>query len=348
VAEAAVRLIARNNEVLATAKSDAHGYVRFAAGQTHGEGGFAPAILVAENGAGEYAFLDLTTNAFDLSDRGVKGREAPGPLDGFLYTERGVYRPGEEVNLTALVRDQNGLAASLPATLILLRPDGVEYGRYPLTDLGLGGRSLRVALAGSAMTGTWRAKLHADPADDPITQATFLVEDYTPERLDLTLEEGGGILAPDETKTIKVAGRYLYGPPAAGLAVEGDIIVKPSAKDLDGYPGYSFGQADETVAPASARRSRSCRRRATPARPRSRCGSRRCRAQRVRSRPMSSCVCVKRAGAPLSARSRCLSTCASRGSASSRCSLGALSAKLRKRSSRLFCLTRRESEQPAH
>ncbi len=70
-----------------------------------GEGGLAPAILVAENGNGEYAFLDLSTNAFDLSDRGVKGRDAPGPLDGYVYTERGVYRPGEEVNVTALVRD---------------------------------------------------------------------------------------------------------------------------------------------------------------------------------------------------------------------------------------------------
>ena len=52
-------------------------------------------MLVAEIAGGEYAFLDLTTAAFDLTDRGVKGREAPGPLDAFAYTERGVYRPGE-------------------------------------------------------------------------------------------------------------------------------------------------------------------------------------------------------------------------------------------------------------
>ncbi len=114
IADASVRLIARNNEVLATAKTDKNGYVRFEPGQSKGEGGNAPAILVAENGAGEYAFLDLSSNAFDLSDRGVKGRDAPGPLDGYLYTERGVYRPGEEVNVTALVRDGAGAAASLP------------------------------------------------------------------------------------------------------------------------------------------------------------------------------------------------------------------------------------------
>ncbi|MGE0023268.1 MAG: alpha-2-macroglobulin [Hyphomicrobium sp.] len=249
IANASVRLVARNNEVLATATTDANGYVRFEPGQSRGEGGNAPAILVAENGAGEYAFLDLSSNAFDLSDRGVKGRDAPGPLDGYLYTERGVYRPGEEINVTAIVRDSAGVAASLPVTLIVVRPDGVEQGRYALTDDELGGRTLHLPLGGGAMTGTWRAKLHADPNADPLTQVTFLVEDYVPERLDLTLTEGAGKLAPNETKTIDVTGRFLYGPPAAGMALEGDIVVKPSAKDLAGFEGYRFGDANETVSP---------------------------------------------------------------------------------------------------
>jgi len=249
VAGASVRLVARNNEILATATSDKNGYVRFEPGQSKGEGGNAPAILVAESGGGEYAFLDLTTNAFDLSDRGVEGRDSPGPLDGYLYTERGVYRPGEEVNFTALVRDSTGIAAPLPVTLIVVRPDGVEHGRYTLTDEQLGARSLHLTLGGGSMTGTWRARLHADPNADAVTQVSFLVEDYVPERLDLTLKEGAGKLAPDETKTVDAAGRYLYGPPAAGLGLEGDIVVRPSAKGLEGYAGYQFGEADETVSP---------------------------------------------------------------------------------------------------
>jgi uncharacterized protein YfaS (alpha-2-macroglobulin family) len=83
VGEIAVRLVARNNEVLATGRTDARGYVRFDAGLMRGTGGLAPAILVAE-GNKDYAFLDLATAAFDLTDRGVKGRETPGPRDGYL------------------------------------------------------------------------------------------------------------------------------------------------------------------------------------------------------------------------------------------------------------------------
>ncbi len=247
--DVAVKLIARNNEVLGTAKTDTRGYAKFEPGLSRGEGGLQPALLVAESSTGEYAFLDLTAGAFDLTDRGVKGREPPGPLDGFLYTERGVYRPGEDVHVAALVRDAAGKAASLPVTLIISRPDGVEHARYTLKDRGLGGRDITLPLAASSMTGTWRAKLHTDPDKDPITQVTFLVEDFVPERLDLKLEAPTAALSPQQTQIIKATGRYLYGPPAADLAIEGDILVRASSKGLADYPEFQFGQADESIEP---------------------------------------------------------------------------------------------------
>jgi alpha-2-macroglobulin len=251
-ADASVRLIARNNEVLGTAKTDANGYVKFDAGLKRGDGGMAPAILVAEipgtgDTGGDYAFLDLSAAAFDLSDRGVKGRDTQGALDGFVYTERGVYRPGENVFLNSLVRDAAGRASTVPMTLIISRPDGVEHKRLTLTDQGLGGRATTLALGGSSMTGTWKAKLHADPKADPLAQVAFLVEDFVPERLDLKLEAVSKTLTPEEVGKIALTGKYLYGPPAANLAVEGEIVVKASTKDVAGFPGYQFGQADEKI-----------------------------------------------------------------------------------------------------
>src|SRR4029079_14458040 len=250
IADTSVKLIARNNEVLATAKTDERGYAKFDAAITKGEGGTAPAILVAEKGAGEYAFLDLTLNAFDLSDRGVKGRDPAGPIDAYVYTERGVYRGGDEVNITALVRDQFGKASAVPTTLIVSRPDGVEQTRLVMNDQGLGGRTLTVPLAKTAMTGTWRLWLHTDPKAPAIAERAFLVEDFVPERLDMKLSANAPVLMPDENQTINADGHYLYGPPAAGLGLEGEVVVKASNKDVAGYAGYSFGQADELVNPA--------------------------------------------------------------------------------------------------
>ncbi|MEQ8822940.1 MAG: alpha-2-macroglobulin [Filomicrobium sp.] len=245
-----VKLVARNNEVLAEAKTDARGYARFDAALTRGEGGLQPAILVARNGTTDYAFLELTTAAFDLTDRGVKGRNPSGPIDAYVYTERGVYRPGENVHLTALVRDAAGRAAGLPVTLIISRPDGVEHRRIVMKDQGLGGRTSLLALSGGAMTGTWRAKLHVDPKQTAISEAAFLVEDFVPERLDMTLAKKSEVARRGETFKIDAKGRFLYGPPAADLALEGEVIVRASNKGVPGHKGFLFGQADEFVSPA--------------------------------------------------------------------------------------------------
>lgn len=248
LADVTVKLVARNNEVLGEARTDASGYAHFEAGLARGEGGMAPALVSAERET-DFAFLDLTAASFDLSDRGVKGRESPGPIDGFLFTERGVYKPGETVHLTALIRDRDAKAMSVPATLIVSRPDGVEHTRIALTNGELGGHTTSLPLATSAMTGTWRARLHTDPKADPLATVAFLVEDFVPERMDLEIEPGAKALAPEETATVRVAGRYLYGAPAANLAIEGDIVVKPAKDGLPGWAGYYFGLADESVEP---------------------------------------------------------------------------------------------------
>ena len=239
-----LRLLARNNEVLGTATTDAQGYARFDPGLLRGDGGQAPRLLVAE-GPDDYALLDLATAAFDLTDRGVKGRPAPGPLDAYLYAERGVYRPGESVHLTGLVRTAAGTASTAPATLIIARPDGVEHRRMVIADQGLGGRATSLALGRQAMTGTWRAKLHADPKAAPLAETAFLVEDFVPERLSLDLKPEGDVIRSGQGARIAVTGRYLYGPPAAGLGLEGEIVVRAAKGDLPGFPGYRFGKTAE-------------------------------------------------------------------------------------------------------
>src|SRR5687767_2706120 len=122
--------MSRANEVLSTKRTDADGRVQFEAGLSRGEGALSPAMLVASEPKGDYAFLYLKSPAFDLSDRGVSGRQAPAGLDAFVYTERGVYRSGETVHITALLRDAQGAAAlTVPLTLVVERPDGLEYRR---------------------------------------------------------------------------------------------------------------------------------------------------------------------------------------------------------------------------
>jgi uncharacterized protein YfaS (alpha-2-macroglobulin family) len=242
-----VRLLSRSNEILAARRTGDAGYVRFEAGLTRGEGALAPALLIATDARGDYAFLSLKAPAFDLSDRGVSGRVVPAGLDAFVYTERGVYRSGETVQVTALLRDGQGMAAlDTPLTLVVERPDGVEYRRTVVPDQGVGGRALSVPLITSAPTGTWRVRAFTDPKRPPVGQSTFMVEDYVPDRLEFELASKAKGVSKTTPAEVTIDGRYLYGAPAAKLELEGEMIVAPAAQRA-GFAGYQFGLSDEEV-----------------------------------------------------------------------------------------------------
>jgi uncharacterized protein YfaS (alpha-2-macroglobulin family) len=239
-----IRLMARNNEVLATRTTDANGFARFEAGFTRGEGGLSPAMLIAD-AKSDYAFLSLKGPAFDLTDRGVAGRSVSTGLDAFVYAERGVYRSGETVHLTTLLRDEKGIAVpNVPMTLIVERPDGVEYRRTVVQDQGVGGRSLSFPMISSAPTGTYRVRAYTDPKAPSIGSASFLVEDYVPDRMEFDLASPTGKISQTAPAEVTVDGRFLYGAPASNLDLEGEVKIK-AADSRPGFAGYQFGVNDD-------------------------------------------------------------------------------------------------------
>jgi uncharacterized protein YfaS (alpha-2-macroglobulin family) len=241
-----VRLVARDNEVLGVGHTDSKGFLHFVAGLTRGEGGLSPAAIIA-SAKGDYAFLSLRSPGFDLSDRGDGGRRAPAGLDAFVFTERGVYRTGETVHVTTLLRDAHGMAAPrVPLTLVVERPDGIEYRRALVQGGGLGGRFWDVQLVSTAMSGTWRVLAYTDPKLTPVGKTTFMVDDYVPDRIEFNLASTATAIAPDAPAQVNVDGHFLYGAPAFDLELDGSVTIG-AAKERPGYPGYSFGVFDDDV-----------------------------------------------------------------------------------------------------
>ncbi|MEY4870710.1 MAG: hypothetical protein RLZZ563_40, partial [Pseudomonadota bacterium] len=239
-----IDLLSNANEVLGSVTTDAMGYARFDAGLTRGMGGAAPALVVARDGDADLSFLSLTDPEFDLSDRGVEGREAAPPVDVFLTTDRGAYRAGETVYATALARDSTSTAIEgLPLTAVVKRPDGVEYARMAVNDWG-GGYVFSQAIPASAPRGVWRLELLADLDAPALTDTTFLVEDFLPERIDFDLALADDVIRLGDTPSLTVDARYLFGAPGADLAIEGETLLR-AASVVAGWEGYSFGRHDE-------------------------------------------------------------------------------------------------------
>jgi hypothetical protein len=246
-----VRLLARNNEVLAKALTDRSGFAHFDPGLLRGEGGrTATSIMAFRNKDGDFSFLDLTRAAYDLSDRGVSGRQAPADADVFFYTDRGVYRPGETVHLMALLRDPSANAIDdLPISLRLKRPDGTEAARFDNLKGQGGGFSQDLALATTSRTGSWTVEAYTDPKGTPVATTTFLVEDVVPARIEVDTKANADALSEDRATTLDVAAKFLYGAPAANLVTKADMVIARDPNPFPNAAGYEFGLADEEISP---------------------------------------------------------------------------------------------------
>lgn len=244
-----VTLLSRSNRVLGTSVTDNDGYARFAAGLSRGTGGAAPALVLAKQGEDDMAFMSLTEPAFDLSDRGVEGREPAGPIDLFLTTDRGAYRAGETIYATALARDgKAGALGDLPITAILTRPDGVEYTRDLSSADVAGGHVFALPLGNTVPRGTWTLAMKADPDAPALASQKLLVEDFLPERIDFDLTLPSTAIRPNDTPPLTIAARYLFGAPGADLPIEGSVRLS-AVRELEGLNGFRFGRYDEPVRP---------------------------------------------------------------------------------------------------
>ena len=195
-------LQARNEDTLASLTTDVHGRATFAPGLLRGSGGREAVLLRGQSVNGDYTFLPLNRPGFDLSDRGVGGRSAPGPVDAFLYTDRGIYRPGETVRLTALVRDDEGRAITgLPVKLAIVRPDGVTTRDYTVRSDHTGAIPVGYVLSSTAITGAWEFRLRV-----PALAAAGVPPTLPPgERPGLAVTLGGSGLSLEQLVTLYVA-----------------------------------------------------------------------------------------------------------------------------------------------
>ena len=237
-----VELIAANNDILDTAATDGDGLVRFAESLVRGSGPDRARMVMAYGKDADFAALDLDRAQLDLSDRGVGGRYASGDFDAYLYTDRGIYRPGERVFLTGLVRDAFGVAIDdRPGSVVISRPNGTEAARLRTPGLDLGGFSLSYDLPKSAPRGEWRFSYELDGAGY-VGGASVSVEDFVPQTIEVKLDADDETpLKPGDTRTLRTDVRFLYGAPGSGLTIESEARLRLDPNPFPDYRGYRFG-----------------------------------------------------------------------------------------------------------
>lgn len=245
-----ITIVSRSNRQLAAIETDAKGYVHIAEASLAGEGGNRPSFLYASIEGKEFTILSLRESAFDFSDRGVTGRAPVGPISAYVYSDRGIYRPGEKINLLALLRNDKGKAAAdMPLTFRILRPDGVEIFQKTTKDQGAGSHQLEFSTSASSPSGEWTALVYLDPKKPEIGKTSFRIRDFIPPRIEVTANSEKKQSAPLENYDLKVSARYFFGPPAVNLRVEGEASLVIAKAPFVKWPNYQFGLKEESWAP---------------------------------------------------------------------------------------------------
>lgn len=186
--------------------------------------------------------LDLNRPALDLAEFNIAGE--PGfSKELFMFGPRDLYRPGETVLLNALLRDSDGkVLPAQPVKLEVVKPDG-QVARTQVWQPENGLYQFSYPLNQDVQTGNWQVRVNT--GDNQPRIWTFKVEDFMPERMALNITNQSQSVGPDESVSFQVAGRYLYGAPASGNSLQGQLFLRPLRDAVSALPGFQFGDINE-------------------------------------------------------------------------------------------------------
>nr|WP_235186194.1 alpha-2-macroglobulin [Lysobacter antibioticus] len=208
-------------------------------------------VLIAQRGS-DVSMLPFNQPALDLSEFAVAGREQAW-FDVFAWSGRDLYRPGETVRLSALLRDQDGKPvdskgkALQPLFLRYVQPDGKTFLETRLQPDAQGYVRHAQLIPADAATGRWRVEFRTDPSSKEAVQGmTLRIEEFLPERLKLELD-APAVLKPGLPFKLGVDAAYLYGAPAAGNRFTAKLAVMIEQHPLEQLPGYFFGDPTITL-----------------------------------------------------------------------------------------------------
>ena len=239
--KATVQLIAKNNSVLASGVTDDHGYIKFDAELLRGKEGQVPFGIYASHPDGGFLYSKDAQCHLDLSHYKITGHPVSFPINCFLYTDRGIYLPGETVFLNGVVKDGNGVAhQGVPLTLKLKRPGGNEVLTKTCSTNSVGLFAHDFPIARSFMSGVWNIEVYTDPKLPPIQVLPFQVGEFIPPSIDFSVTHNQENLYQEKALELMVKGHYLFGAPAQHLGVEGKLTFKALANPF-GLKGFCFG-----------------------------------------------------------------------------------------------------------
>jgi len=203
-----------------------------------------PFVLIAKKDK-QRGYLRLDdASSLSLSMFDVKGEELKKGVKGFIYGERGVWRPGDILFLTFILEDKNNaLPPNHPVVMELYNPMGQLSQRVVRSTNVNGFYSFNVKTPGNAPTGNWTVKMLVGGST---FARTLRVETVKPNRMKINLNFPSAILHKGVTENGKLQVNWLYGAPASNSRVTIDATVASAKTTFESCKGFVFDDPTKT------------------------------------------------------------------------------------------------------
>jgi uncharacterized protein YfaS (alpha-2-macroglobulin family) len=195
------------------------------------------------------SFGSVWASRFDIDTRWSSSAHQPAAQ---VYTERGLYLPGEEVQLRGAMRDRskghwvNPDLKALDYELFNSRDESVEKGTVALNAFGTFHHTLKIAA--NSPSGAYRvdyklpeSKARSWNVSPELTGVSFRVEEFQPADFKVEVKSPLSASAMGGDLSFEVLGNWLFGSPMNAEKVEWSSYVEPATYSNEAYPNYDFG-----------------------------------------------------------------------------------------------------------
>jgi uncharacterized protein YfaS (alpha-2-macroglobulin family) len=225
ISDVGIAFIGANNQITYTAKTNAEGVATYEFSELKAPG-FRPAMIAA-NYRGDYNFIPFRNTRVSVSRFDVGGkRENPACMDAFIYGDRDIYRPGEKVNISAIIRDYEwNVPGQIPVIMKITTPQGKTLKKSKKILNEHGSFEMNFELSSSALTGSYTAELYTSN-DVLLGSGIIRVEEFVPDRIKVDVSLDKDEYKPGENIEVNIEATNFFGPPAANRNYEVEMSVK--------------------------------------------------------------------------------------------------------------------------
>ncbi|MCL2789931.1 MAG: alpha-2-macroglobulin [Desulfobulbus sp.] len=264
VAGAAIEVLGRNGLPVLQTQTDAGGHATFPklVDADFSDERKPTLFLVSKDGDSSFLPYSLSSRSLNYSRFDVGGAvnaiEAR-QLSAYLFSDRDIYRPGEEIRVGMIVRanDWAQPVAGLPLELEVVDARGLTVRRDTITLPENGFGELRHPTLDTAPTGAYTINLSLvkkDRANTLIGSTTVRVQDFEPDRLRMNVHfneaSSDGWVTPDAL-AVQVSLQNLFATPAENRRIRGFLSLSPGVLKFPGYKDYLFDDPQRAKEPVS-------------------------------------------------------------------------------------------------